>query len=280
MANDPTEPQKSEWYLTPEEASRVAKGHREMVELPETKPIAPEQKGDTEVKKMASFVESDHPRGQPDNAGQFAAKHSELADAVQTGKMSRGQVRKQHGEDAYKAVQKEIERRNTLPKQYVDHEEPSEAESSDDSDLTEQESQQPESTPTTIKEPEEINTAVDKMRTSAEKAIALAKTDFGRDLVDVRFVGRQEAKLRMAEAHTRAVELGWKPESMTTSGSLYYTKNGHRLRISDHDVPETAERKHASNEGGFSWATDGQQVNTSLEDDAILAVEEIDANLK
>ena len=51
MANDPTEPKKSEWYLTPEEASRVAKGHREMVNLPETKPIAPATKAESDKTK-------------------------------------------------------------------------------------------------------------------------------------------------------------------------------------------------------------------------------------
>jgi hypothetical protein len=51
MANDPTEPKKSEWYLTPEEASRVAKGHREMVEIPETKPIPQAKKSEPDKTK-------------------------------------------------------------------------------------------------------------------------------------------------------------------------------------------------------------------------------------
>jgi hypothetical protein len=51
MANDPTEPKKSEWYLTPEEASRVAKGHREMANLPETEPIPPATKAESDKTK-------------------------------------------------------------------------------------------------------------------------------------------------------------------------------------------------------------------------------------
>ncbi len=50
MANDPNEPKKSEWYLTPEEASRVAKGHRETANLPETEPIASAPKASSEDK--------------------------------------------------------------------------------------------------------------------------------------------------------------------------------------------------------------------------------------
>lgn len=47
--NTPEKP-KSEWFLTPEEASRVAKGHAQMMNLPATDPIAPakQSKGDEE----------------------------------------------------------------------------------------------------------------------------------------------------------------------------------------------------------------------------------------
>jgi hypothetical protein len=41
MSEQKQQPDKSEWYLTPEEASRVARGHREMMNLPPTTPIAP-----------------------------------------------------------------------------------------------------------------------------------------------------------------------------------------------------------------------------------------------
>lgn len=57
MANEPTEPKKSEWYLTPEEASRVAKGHREMANQPPTDPIAPAshtEKGDEQPSEPES----------------------------------------------------------------------------------------------------------------------------------------------------------------------------------------------------------------------------------
>ena len=41
MAEETQNPERSNWYLTPEEANRVASGHRKMMELPLTTPIGP-----------------------------------------------------------------------------------------------------------------------------------------------------------------------------------------------------------------------------------------------
>lgn len=52
--------ERNQWYLTPEEASRVARGHREMMELPATTPIPPS--GSTPIKESSQSDDQEQPR--------------------------------------------------------------------------------------------------------------------------------------------------------------------------------------------------------------------------
>lgn len=70
-----------------------------------------------------------------------------------------------------------------------------------------------------------------------------------------------EADLRLRPIHDRLVGLGWNVET-STHGSVYYTRDGHRLRLSNHDVPATSEREHAVAFGGWSWHKCGYQIVT------------------
>jgi len=51
--------------------------------------------------------------------------------------------------------------------------------------------------------------------------------------------------------------LGFCRDTRTASKSTYYTHGECRVRISNHDVPETDERRHNAENGGFSWVTHG-----------------------
>lgn len=66
-----------------------------------------------------------------------------------------------------------------------------------------------------------------------------------------------EADQRLRPLHDRLVGLGWIVET-STRGSVYYQKAGERLRLSNHEVPMTAEREEA----GWTWAKNGWQVIT------------------
>jgi len=60
-------------------------------------------------------------------------------------------------------------------------------------------------------------------------------------------------------------KLGFKKEKTTRSGSRYFVKindDGRmiRVRVSDHHVPETDERSHNVENGGFSWASCGHEI--------------------
>jgi hypothetical protein len=70
-----------------------------------------------------------------------------------------------------------------------------------------------------------------------------------------------EADMRLLPLHHRLVGLGWAVET-STRGSVYYTKAGKRLRLSNHDVPWTAERQDAVENGGWSWHSKGWQIIT------------------
>jgi hypothetical protein len=66
-----------------------------------------------------------------------------------------------------------------------------------------------------------------------------------------------EADQRLRPLHDRLVGLGWIVET-STRGSVYYSRGGERLRLSNHEVPTTAEREDAR----FTWAKHGWQVIT------------------
>lgn len=61
---------------------------------------------------------------------------------------------------------------------------------------------------------------------------------------------------QFTEAHSYLTNSGWVLENQSESGSRYYTRGNERLRIADHYVPETDQRR----EGKFSWATTGNQI--------------------
>ena len=85
-----------------------------------------------------------------------------------------------------------------------------------------------------------------------------------------------EADQRLRPLHDRLVGLGWIVET-STRGSVYYQKAGERLRLSNHEVPLTAERE----ESGWTWAKNGWQVITErMSLDACMAeIEEIEESL-
>jgi hypothetical protein len=70
-----------------------------------------------------------------------------------------------------------------------------------------------------------------------------------------------EADMRLMPLHRHLVGLGWIVET-STHGSVYYTRGGERLRLSNHEVPWTAERGHAAEHGRWSWDRCGWQIIT------------------
>ena len=97
---------------------------------------------------------------------------------------------------------------------------------------------------------ESAEVMLDKLAKSAEFSLAssnLSRQDrFG-----------YEADQRLRPLHDRLVGLGWIVET-STRGSVYYLRAGERLRLSNHEVPMTAERE----ESGWTWAKNGWQVIT------------------
>ncbi len=71
-----------------------------------------------------------------------------------------------------------------------------------------------------------------------------------------------EGDRRLRPLHDRLVGLGWIVET-STHGSVYYTRGEYRLRLSNHEVPATAEREHAAANGGWSWHRCGYQIVSS-----------------
>jgi hypothetical protein len=70
-----------------------------------------------------------------------------------------------------------------------------------------------------------------------------------------------EADMRLRPLHERLVVLGWVVET-STHGSVYYSRDGERLRLSNHEVPRTAERADAAAHGRWSWDRCGWQIIT------------------
>ena len=70
-----------------------------------------------------------------------------------------------------------------------------------------------------------------------------------------------EADMRLLPLHRHLVGLGWVVET-STHGSVYYTRGGERLRLSNHEVPRTAERANAAEHGRWSWDRCGWQIIT------------------
>lgn len=78
-----------------------------------------------------------------------------------------------------------------------------------------------------------------------------------------------EADSRLRPIHDHLVVLGWTVET-STHGSVYYSKNGERLRLSNHEVPSTTERDDATASGRWTWARCGWQVITTHTLDACM----------
>ncbi len=70
-----------------------------------------------------------------------------------------------------------------------------------------------------------------------------------------------EADMRLLPLHRKLVGLGWIVET-STHGSVYYTRGCERLRLSNHEVPWTAERQDAADNGRWSWHSKGWQIIT------------------
>ena len=70
-----------------------------------------------------------------------------------------------------------------------------------------------------------------------------------------------EADMRLLPLHRHLVGLGWIVET-STHGSVYYSRDGERLRLSNHEVPWTSERQDAVDHGGWSWHCKGWQIIT------------------
>jgi hypothetical protein len=70
-----------------------------------------------------------------------------------------------------------------------------------------------------------------------------------------------EADMRLLPLHRHLVGLGW-IVGTSTHGSVYYTRGGERLRLSNHEVPWSAERADAAEHGRWSWDRCGWQIIT------------------
>lgn len=81
------------------------------------------------------------------------------------------------------------------------------------------------------------------------------------------------ADQRLKPLHERLAGLGWIVETHT-HGSVYYSRGGERLRLSNHEVPRTSEREDAAKHGRWSWDRCGWQVITTRSLDSLH--EEID----
>ena len=74
---------------------------------------------------------------------------------------------------------------------------------------------------------------------------------------------REAEKLsrQQREANGWLVANGYELENQSGSSSYYKNRDtGHRFRVSDHYVPESDERLHNASSGGFSWATSANQI--------------------
>jgi len=90
-----------------------------------------------------------------------------------------------------------------------------------------------------------------------------------------------EADMRLRPLHERLVALGWIVET-STHGSVYYSRGGERLRLSNHEVPWTAERQDASDNGRWSWHRSGYQIITERQslDECMSEIDAIDCELR
>ena len=81
-----------------------------------------------------------------------------------------------------------------------------------------------------------------------------------------------KAASQMPVVHAAMIANGWSFEYMSEGGSLYYKRDGVMARVSDHEVPETPERRHASESGQFTWSGNEKSLVLPLDDDDIRLV--------
>lgn len=112
------------------------------------------------------------------------------------------------------------------------------------------------------------------------KLDAAARYSLHRETLDRHDRFAFEADTRLLPIHDRLVALGWTVETHT-HGSVYYTKGKERLRLSNHEVPSTAEREHAAAGGGWTWSKHGWQIITAHQTiDACMAeIDEIEEGI-
>lgn len=89
-----------------------------------------------------------------------------------------------------------------------------------------------------------------------------------------------EADVRLRPLHEKLVSLGWAVEAHTR-GSIYYSRGKHRLRLSNHEVPFTAEREYAASNGGWTWHRHGWQIITARTtlSDCLAEIDEIEEEI-
>lgn len=114
----------------------------------------------------------------------------------------------------------------------------------------------------------ELATAATTAQEMIDRLAAIAAAELaGQGLArEARFGYEADAKL--PACHAAIIASGWTVEH-STHGSVYYTRPGsdfrhrgqvQRMRLSNHEVPATAERDGAR----FTWAKHGYQITTSI----------------
>ena len=113
-----------------------------------------------------------------------------------------------------------------------------------------------------------------------DRLLSSAEYSLGREQIDRHSRFGFEADARLRPIHDRLVALSWTVETHT-HGSVYYTKGKERLRLSNHEVPSTAEREYAAAGGGWTWSKHGWQIITAHQTiDACMAeIDEIEEDI-
>jgi hypothetical protein len=230
-----------------------------------------------------------HPRGQPDNKGKFVDKNdhasilNDLAEQIESGKLSKTAAGKKLDEMGLKALRPDIKsvlnQRERERKPGVEFDSVESQEETPETEMIFDEQSEQLVEDDTVEDAEDVGESVIRSPQQIASLIAARAQEYQskNDLVEsyrshlgVRAASelrnKIEATEQAQEAHRMLLSDGWMPESMTSSGSVYYQKGSRKLRISDHEVPETNERKHNSSLGGFSWATDGEQLILPVDD--------------
>jgi hypothetical protein len=113
----------------------------------------------------------------------------------------------------------------------------------------------------------ELLTAATTAQEMIDRLAAIAATELASQGLSRHDRFGYEADAKLPACHAAIVTSGWTVEH-STQGSVYYTRTGsdfrhrgkvQRMRLSNHEVPATAERDAA----GFTWAKHGYQITTN-----------------